>query len=111
MQRRVALARALAVNPDLLLLDEPFVSLDRALVTDLQRVFLSLFDRQHPTVLLVTHWPEDAAILADRAILLDGRPLRIVGDFQLEGKRGERSRAHIEQMTALISEHRTEATR
>ena len=111
MQRRVALARALAVNPDLLLLDEPFVSLDRALVLDLQKVFLQLFARQHSTVLLVTHWPEDAAILADRAILLDGRPLRIVGDFALEGRRGERSRAQIEHLTALISEQRTETTR
>ena len=83
MQRRVALARALAVNARLLLLDEPFVSLDRSLVSDIQQVFLDLLAVARPTVIFVSHLADDAARLADRAVLLDGRPARIVADIAL----------------------------
>lgn len=83
MQRRLGLARALAANPGLLLLDEPFVSLDRAIVTDLRDVFLSIVRTRKPTVVLVSHDPDDAAQLADRVILLAGRPAVICGDFAL----------------------------
>ncbi len=83
MQRRLGLARALAANPGLLLLDEPFVSLDAAMVRDLREVFRAVFRAQNPTVILVSHDPEDAAHLADRVILLAGRPAQIVGDIPL----------------------------
>lgn len=83
MQRRLGLARALAANPGLLLLDEPFVSLDPAMVRDLREVFHAVFRAQNPTVVLVSHDPEDAAELADRVILLAGRPAAITGDFPL----------------------------
>ncbi|MGV8855844.1 MAG: ABC transporter ATP-binding protein [Devosia sp.] len=83
MQRRVALARAFSVNARLLLLDEPFVSLDRALVAEMQHVFAQLLEGTRPTVVFVTHLVDDAARLADRAILLDGRPARIVGDIAM----------------------------
>ena len=103
MQRRAAIARAFSVNPRLLLLDEPFVSLDRYLVNDVQRVFLNLVRASRPTVLLVTHLPEDAARLADRAILIDGKPARIVGDLHLPGPRGTRSVEEIARLTDQIS--------
>jgi ABC-type nitrate/sulfonate/bicarbonate transport system ATPase subunit len=80
MQRRVALARALSVNADLLLLDEPFVSLDRELVGEMQNLFLDVIEVELPTVVLVTHLSEDAVRMADRAVTLDGRPARIVND-------------------------------
>ena len=83
MQRRLGLARALAANPGLLLLDEPFVSLDPAMVRDLRQVFHAVFRTQNPTVVLVSHDPEDAAHLADRVILLAGRPATITSDFPL----------------------------
>jgi NitT/TauT family transport system ATP-binding protein/sulfonate transport system ATP-binding protein len=83
MQRRVALARAFSVNAGLLLLDEPFVSLDRALVGEMQQVFNLLVAQTRPMVLLVTHLAEDAALLADRAIVLAGRPARIAADIAL----------------------------
>jgi ABC-type nitrate/sulfonate/bicarbonate transport system ATPase subunit len=83
MQRRLGLARALAANPGLLLLDEPFVSLDPAMVRDLREVFHTVFRTQSPTVVLVSHDPDDAAHLADRVILLAGRPARITSDFPL----------------------------
>ena len=76
MQRRVALARAFSVNPRLLLLDEPFVSLDQHLVAGVQQVFLDLVPDTHATAILVTHLPEDAARMADRAVVLRGMPAR-----------------------------------
>lgn len=90
MQRRVALARALAVNAELLLLDEPFVSLDRALADEMQELVARLIAATRPTVLLVTHLAEDAARLADRVIVLAGRPAQIVADVPLPVAREKR---------------------
>lgn len=95
MQRRAALARALAANPRLLLLDEPFVSLDPALVREMHQLLLGLLDTGGPTALIVSHAAEDAARLADRAVLLAGRPARIVADIPLERPRRSRSEAEI----------------
>lgn len=104
MQRRLALARALSVHPSLLLLDEPFVSLDRAMVSDLQALFLKVFSAFEPTVVMVSHDPEDAARLADRAIVLAGRPARIVADAALQGRRGLRSTEDIARLAAELAE-------
>jgi len=103
MQRRVALARAFSVNPGLLLLDEPFVSLDRTLVREMEEVLFTLIETGRPTVLLVTHLPEDAAMLADRAIVLAGRPARITADYRFAVPRGERSRAEREAIANQIA--------
>ena len=103
MQRRVALARAFSVNPRLLLLDEPFVSLDRTLVQEMEQVLFALIAASRPTVLLVTHLPEDAAMLADRAIVLSGRPARIAADYRFEPPRGERSRTEREAIANRIA--------
>jgi ABC-type nitrate/sulfonate/bicarbonate transport system ATPase subunit len=84
MQRRVALARAICANRHFWLLDEPFVSLDRELVLELQRLFLSLVEREGATVLLVTHIAREAAQLAHRAVVLGGRPARIAADLVQE---------------------------
>ncbi|HQZ12216.1 MAG TPA: ABC transporter ATP-binding protein [Devosia sp.] len=101
MQRRVALARAVSVNPRLLLLDEPFVSLDRTLVREIQSVLRQLITLHEPTVLLVTHLAEDAAILADRAVVLAGRPVRTVADITFPTPRESRTPADL----AAIVEH------
>lgn len=103
MQRRVAIARAFSVNSRLLLLDEPFVSLDRTLVQEVEAVLTSLLDVSQPTTVLVTHLPEDAAMLADRAVVLSGRPARIVADFRFESRRGARSRTELEHITNQIA--------
>lgn len=103
MQRRLALARALSVNPGLLLLDEPFVSLDRAMVRDLQSLFLRIISEGDPTVVLVSHDPEDAARMADRAIVLGGRPARIVADIALAGRPGHRSAEDITRLAAELA--------
>lgn len=95
MQRRVALARAICANRHFWLLDEPFVSLDRELVQELQQLFLALVEREAATVLLVTHIAEDAARLAHRAVVLGGRPARIKADLELAGRPAARSVAEV----------------
>jgi NitT/TauT family transport system ATP-binding protein/sulfonate transport system ATP-binding protein len=103
MQRRVAIARAFSVNSALLLLDEPFVSLDRSLVKEVEAVLQALLDATQPTTVLVTHLPEDAAMLADRAVVLAGRPARIVADFRFDSRRGARSRTELEHIANQIA--------
>lgn len=103
MQRRLGLARALAAGSGLLLLDEPFVSLDRAVVQDLQAQFLAVFAADRPTVLLVSHDPEDAARLAGRVVLLAGRPARIAADLRLPPN-GDQALAMIRQAMRRVDQ-------
>jgi len=102
-------ARALSVNPGLLLLDEPFVSLDRAMVRDLQALFLKVFQAGNPTVVIVTHDPEDAARIAARAVVLRGRPAQITADVTLSGTPGQRSAADIARVAGDLSDVRMTA--
>ena len=95
MQRRLGLARALVVNPGLVLLDEPFVSLDRAMVRELQALVLGLIAQSAATAVLVSHDPGDAARLAHRVIVIAGRPVRIVADMVLDRDPARRTRAEI----------------
>lgn len=81
MAQRTALARALVVRPQLLLLDEPFSALDPLTRTGLQNHLSEVRDHYGPTVLLITHDMDEALVLADRIIVLDGPPGRIVAEF------------------------------
>jgi ABC-type nitrate/sulfonate/bicarbonate transport system ATPase subunit len=83
LARRVALARAFAVEPDLLILDEPFVSLDAALVARLHAELVELVSRRPVTTLLVTHSIEEAIGLADRLFLLSASPARVLADVPI----------------------------
>src|SRR6516164_1781495 len=78
LARRAALARAFAVKPDLLLLDEPFVSLDERLAARLREELAELVRRRPVTTLLVTHTLEEAFGLADRILFLCASPARIM---------------------------------
>jgi NitT/TauT family transport system ATP-binding protein len=80
LARRVALARAFAVEPDLLLLDEPFVSLDAALAARLRDELAELVSRRPVTTLLVTHDVDEAIGLADRLLLLSASPARVLAE-------------------------------
>lgn len=77
LARRVALARALAVKPDLLLLDEPLVSLEAALARELREKIAALIEERRITTLIVTHDLDEAIALADRMFLLSPRPARV----------------------------------
>jgi NitT/TauT family transport system ATP-binding protein len=72
MRQRVALARALIGRPDLLLMDEPFASLDAQTRELMQEDLLALWDQQRPTVLFVTHSVDEALLLADRIVVMGG---------------------------------------
>ncbi len=74
MQQRVAIARALAYRPHLLLMDEPFASVDAQTRTELEDLVLDLHTRFGTTVLLVTHDVDEAVYLGDRVIVLGGKP-------------------------------------
>ena len=79
MARRLALIRAVAIEPDLLLLDEPFVSLDAAMAAEARQVLLDAWRDRPVSALLVTHDLVEAASLADRILWLSRDPARIAG--------------------------------
>jgi ABC-type nitrate/sulfonate/bicarbonate transport system ATPase subunit len=95
LARRVALARAFAVGPDFLVLDEPLASLDVALAARLRDQIAMLVDGRSVITLLVTHDVDDAVRLGDRLFLLSPRPARIVAELPIRIPRSERTDAEI----------------
>jgi ABC-type nitrate/sulfonate/bicarbonate transport system ATPase subunit len=78
-QRRLALARAFAIRPTVLLMDEPFVSLDPDLAAEMMDLFKKLRAESGVATVLVTHEVREAEALADRVLRLDGVPARLTG--------------------------------
>ncbi len=79
--QRVSIVRALVTKPKVLLMDEPFSALDALTRATLQDHLLALWEASQPTLLLVTHDVEEAAALADRAVVMQPRPGRIFADI------------------------------
>ena len=84
MRMRVSLARALVTKPALLLLDEPFAALDEMTRQRLDDQLRALWDKLGLTVLFVTHSVDEAAYLAERAVVFSARPARVVGDHAID---------------------------
>ena len=93
--QRVALARALVREPQLLLLDEPFAALDALTRIRMHQLILSLWRKHRPAVLLVTHDVDEAVLLADRVLVLDGG--RIAADIQIDQARPRTAENHAFQ--------------
>lgn len=83
MRQRVALARVLILKPKVLLMDEPFASLDAQTREEMQNLLLSLWERLSHTVLFVTHDVNEAVTLADRILLMEKRPGRIRDEIRV----------------------------
>lgn len=103
LARRASIARALAIRPDVLILDEPSASLDETTAARMRQVITTLIDQRKVTTLLVTHNIREALGLADRLVLLAPRPGRVIGEVAISLPREVRTHAFIEDLrTDLI---------
>ena len=108
MAQRTAFARALAMDPEVLLMDEPLGALDEITRADMSLYLLSLWERSRSTVLMVTHSVPEAVMTSDRVVVMSSRPGRIVGavDIRLPRPR-ERSLEDTPEFLAYSSQVRS----
>ncbi|MHB8621139.1 MAG: ABC transporter ATP-binding protein [Chloroflexota bacterium] len=112
MQQRVNLARALAVDPEVLLLDEPFAALDAQTREFMQAELLRIWESTHKTALFITHQIDEAIYLSDRVLVFSGRPgtvLRSVGidlprPRSLHVKRELKFLSYVDEIWSLIED-------
>ncbi len=100
MQQRVAIARTLANDPSILLMDEPFGALDAETKWQMQELMIGIVESSKATVLLVTHDLEEAIFLADRIIFMSRHPGTVRENLVTEFKGGRRFASHEEMMEA-----------
>jgi NitT/TauT family transport system ATP-binding protein len=84
MQQRVAIARALAYRPSMLLMDEPYASVDAQTRESLEDMLLDVWDRRKKTVLFVTHDIDESVYLADRVIVLSNAPSHVMAEIPVD---------------------------
>ena len=98
LARRAAIARAFAVEPALLVLDEPFVSLDEPTADRLRVLLLEVWQARPTTVLMVTHNVREAATLADDILIFSQRPTRLLDTIAIETPRHQRDASFIQSI-------------
>jgi ABC-type nitrate/sulfonate/bicarbonate transport system ATPase subunit len=111
MRQRVAVARTLLSGAPILCLDEPFGALDAITRAEAQAWLASILHRTPRTVLLVTHDVEEAAVLADRVVVLSPRPGRVVADLRVELARGPGGRSPTDPQVVAVRARALEALR
>jgi NitT/TauT family transport system ATP-binding protein len=84
MQQRVGIARALSLEPDILLMDEPFSHLDEITAKRMRRDLIGIWERSGVTILFVTHDLSEAAVLSDRILFLSRKPAKIFKDARID---------------------------
>ncbi|MDP2099363.1 MAG: ABC transporter ATP-binding protein [Methylobacter sp.] len=109
MSRRVAIIRAFAIDPEVLLMDEPFVSLDAPTARQVRELLLKLWQQRPHTVLFVTHDLREAIALADRLIFLSASPMQVVSEITVPIARDQRdNEAAIEAFRQQLLQHHPE---
>ncbi|HYT33086.1 MAG TPA: ATP-binding cassette domain-containing protein, partial [Thermoanaerobaculia bacterium] len=106
MKQRVEVARALAVDPDMLYLDEPFGALDSITRLVMRGELLRIWQAEKKTILFVTHDIEESVQLADRVVILSARPARIrrIVEIDLPHPRDLSSRRYLELRDGIFEE-------
>jgi NitT/TauT family transport system ATP-binding protein len=112
MRQRVNLARALAIDPEVLLMDEPFSALDSQTREIMQRELLQIWEQRRKTVLFITHQIDEAVYLADRVLVLSSHPGRLAADIRISFERPRNLRlkrspeflAYVDRIWALIEQ-------
>ncbi len=87
MRRKVSLARAFVNDPEVLLMDEPFVSLDQPTTENLYKVLIDYWKKKPTTIIFITHSLKEALLLGDRILFLSRRPGRIILDYKVKSQR------------------------
>ena len=104
MQRRIALARAFSTNPEVLLLDEPFISLDNKIADQLRKLLINLWKQKKPIIIFVTHDLTEAIQLSDRILFLSSLPAKILLDYKIHIKRPRKiNSAAVSSLKRLLS--------
>jgi NitT/TauT family transport system ATP-binding protein len=119
MRQRVGIARALAVEPAVLLMDEPFSALDAQTRQLMQEELLALWERTRQTIVYVTHNIHEAVYMADRVVVLSRRPGRVLAELKIELERPRAERvlgepafvSAVERIWSLIRDQAADAMR
>jgi len=103
MQQRVAIARTLIMQPKLVLMDEPFGSLDSQTRNNMQEFLLGIWEKRRDTIIFVTHNVDEAVFLSEEVLVLSRRPARILAKFPVEAPRPrDRTSAENNQLRKVV---------
>lgn len=103
MQRRAAIARALVIKPQLLLMDEPFVSLDQPTAQSLRQYLLNVWQKTGATIVFITHDINEAVFLSDRILFLSNKPSRIIHELDITAENGaDREKREIHKIVQQL---------
>ena len=107
MKQRVGIARALAMEPKVLLMDEPFGALDALTRAKLQDELLQIVAKTHNTVVMVTHDVDEAVLLSDRIVMLSNGPCATVGEVLSVALPRPRNRVELAESTQYLHYRKT----
>jgi NitT/TauT family transport system ATP-binding protein len=105
MQQRVAIARTLIMQPKLVLMDEPFGSLDSQTRNNMQEFLLDIWEKRRDTIIFVTHNVDEAVFLSEEVLVLSRRPAKTLASFSVKAPRPrDRTSAECNQLRKVVLE-------